>query len=167
MSLNLELIDARTENTIWGNKYERKSSDLVSLQSEIARDVSGKLKSKLSDADEQKITKNYTANPEAYQLYLKGKFFWNKRTGDALKQAAEFYRQAIELDPNYALAYSGLAETYVLFSGYSAALAKDSMPQAKAMALRALEIDDSLAEAHTALGDYLIELRNCPPMAWF
>ena len=155
MTLNLELIDARTENIIWGNKYERKSSDLVSLQSEIARDVSGKLKSKLSDADEQKITKNYTANPEAYQLYLKGKFYWNKRTGDALKQAAEFYRQAIEKDPNYALAYSGLAETYVLFSSYDVASANDSMPQAKAAARRALEIDDSLAEAHTALGFYL------------
>ena len=154
MTLNLELIDARTENTIWGNKYERKSSDLVSLQSEIARDVSGKLKSRLSDADEQKITKNYTENPEAYQLYLKGKYYWNKRTGDALKQAAEFYRQAIEIDPNYALAYSGLAETYVLFSSYGVAPATDSMPQAKAAALRALEIDEQLAEAHTALGFY-------------
>ncbi len=156
MTLNLELIDARTENTIWGNKYERKSSDLISLQSEIALDVSNKLKTKLSGADEQKVTKTYTANPEAYQLYLKGRFQWNKRTAESLKQAAEFYKQAIEKDPNYALAYSGLAETYVLFSVYSVALAKDSMPQAKAMAMRALEIDDSLAEAHTALGEYLI-----------
>lgn len=155
LTLNLELIDAQTENTLWGNKYERKSSELVSLQSEIARDVSGKLKSKLSDADERKVTRNYTANPEAYQYYLKEKFHWNKRTGDALKQAAEFYNQAIEEDPNYALAYSGLAETYVLFSSYDVALATDSMSQAKAAALRALEIDDSLAEAHTALGFYL------------
>jgi tetratricopeptide (TPR) repeat protein len=98
--------------------------------------------------------KTYTANPEAYQLYLKGKFYWNKRTGEALKQAVELYRQAIEKDPNYALAYSGLAETYVLFSSYDVAPANDSMPQAKAAALRALEIDDSLAEAHTALGFY-------------
>ena len=155
LTLNLELIDAQTENVLWGNKYERKSSDLVSLQSEIARDVSGKLKAKLSGADEQKVTRNYTANAEAYQLYLKGKFYWNKRTGEALKQAAGFYRQAIELDPNYALAYSGLAETYVLFSSYDVAPATDSMPQAKAAALRALEIDESLAEAHTALGFYL------------
>jgi len=125
------------------------------LQSEIARDVSAKLRTKLSGADEKKVTKTYTANPEAYQLYLKGKFFWNKRTGEALKQAAEFYREAIEKDPIYALAYSGLAETYVLFSSYDVAPATDSMPQAKAAALRALEIDDSLAEAHTALGFYL------------
>jgi TolB-like protein/Tfp pilus assembly protein PilF len=155
LTLNLELIDAQTENILWGNRYDRKPSDLVSLQSEIARDVSSKLKSKLSGADVAKVEKNYTANPEAYQLYLKGKFYWNKRTGESLKQAAEFYKQAIEKDPNYALAYSGLAETYVLFSSYDVAPATDSMPQAKAAALRASEIDDSLAEAHTALGFYL------------
>ncbi len=155
MTLNLELIDPLTENRIWGNSYERKSSDLVSLQSEIARDVSSKLKSKLSGADAAKVEKTYTANPEAYQLYLKGKFYWNKRTGESLKQAVEFYRQAIEKDPNYALAYSGLAETYVLFSSYDVASGNDSMPQAKAAALRALEIDEQLAEAHTALGFYL------------
>ena len=155
LTLNLELIDAQTENALWGNKYERKSNDLVSLQSQIARDVSSKLKSKLSNADAAKVEKTYTADAEAYQLYLKGKFHWNKRTGEALKQAATFYNQAIEKDPSYALAFAGLAETYVLFSSYDVAAATDSMPQAKAAALRALEIDDSLAEAHTALGFYL------------
>jgi TolB-like protein/Tfp pilus assembly protein PilF len=155
LTLSLELIDAQTENVIWSEQYNRRQSDLVTLQSEIARDVSSKLKSKLSGADVAKVEKNYTANAEAYQLYLKGKFYWNKRTGESLKQAAEFYRQAIEKDPDYALAYSGLAETYVLFSSYDVAAANDSMPQAKAAALRALEIDDSLAEAHTALGFYL------------
>jgi len=155
MTLNLELINAQTENILWGNKYERKSSDLVSLQREIARDVSGKLKANISGTEAAKVEKNYTTNPEAYQLYLKGRFFWNKRTGSDLKQAAEFYRQAIEKDPKYALAFSGLAETYVLFSGHDVAPADDSMPLAKAAALRALEIDDSLAEAHTALGYYL------------
>jgi len=155
LTLSLELIDAQTENVIWSEQYNRRQSDLVTLQSEIARDVSSKLKSKLSGSDVAKVEKNYTANAEAYQLYLKGKFYWNKRTGESLKQAAEFYRQAIEKDPNYALAYSGLAETYVLFSSYDVAPATDSMPQAKAAALRALAIDDSLAEAHTALGFYL------------
>ena len=155
LTLGLELIDAQTENVIWSEQYNRKQADLVSLQSEIARDVSSKLKSKLSGAEVAKVEKNYTTNPEAYQLYLKGKFSWNKRTGQALKQAVEFYNQAIEKDPNYALAYSGLAETYVLFSSYDVAPANDSMPQAKAAAMRALEIDDSLAEAHTALGFYL------------
>ena len=155
ITLNLELIDAPTENVLWGNKYERNSSELVALQSEVARDVSSKLKTKLSGVEAAKVEKNYTTNAEAYQLYLKGKFYWNKRTGAALKQAVEFYNQAIEKDPTYALAYSGLAETYVLFSSYDVAAATDSMPQAKAAALRALEIDEQLAEAHTALGFYL------------
>jgi TolB-like protein/Tfp pilus assembly protein PilF len=155
LTLSLELIDAKTENVIWSQQYNRKQTDLVTLQSEVARDVSSKLKAKLSGADVAKVEKTYTTNPEAYQLYLKGKFYWNKRTGEALKQAAEFYNQAIEKDPTYALAYSGLAETYVLFSSYDIAPADDSMPQAKAAALRALEIDDSLAEAHNALGFYL------------
>lgn len=155
ITLSLELVDVSNENAIWSRQYNRKQADLVTLQSEIARDVSSKLKLKLSGADAAKVEKTYTANPEAYQLYLKAKFHWNKRTGEALKQAVEFYNQAIEKDPNYALAYSGLAETYVLFSSYDVAPANDSMPQAKAAALRALEIDDSLAEAHTALGFYL------------
>jgi TolB-like protein/Tfp pilus assembly protein PilF len=155
LTLSLELIDAATENILWAEQYNRRQADIVSLQSEIARDVSNKLRTKLSGAEEQQVAKNYTANPEAYQLYLKGRFYWNKRTADSLKQAVEFYRQAIEKDPGYALAYSGLAETYVLFSPYSVALPQESFPQAKAAALRALEIDDSLAEAHAALGLYL------------
>ena len=155
LSLFVELIDVALEKVVWSKQYNRKQSDLVTLQSEIARDVSSKLKTQLSNAEVAKVEKSYTANPEAYQLYLKGKFYWNKRTGESLKQAADFYRQAIEKDPNYALAYSGLAETYVLFSSYDVAPADDSMPQAKASAMRALEIDDSLAEAHTALGFYL------------
>ncbi|HJU91413.1 MAG TPA: hypothetical protein VJ656_00650 [Pyrinomonadaceae bacterium] len=153
--LSLELVDTQTGNQIWGEQYKRKTTDLVSLQSEIARDVTTKLKTKLSGADEHKLAKTYTTDSEAYQLYLKGKFYWNKRTGAALKQAVTFYNQAIEKDPTYALAYSGLAETYVLFSSYDVAPATDSMPQAKAAAVRALEIDEQLAEAHTALAFYL------------
>ena len=154
LTLNVELIDGRTENTIWGNKYEAKSSDLVSLQSEVARDISSKLKSKLSGADAAKVEKTFTSNPEAYQLYLKGRFAWNQRTQASLRQAAEFYKQATEKDPNYALAYSGLAETSSLFSSYSVALSKDSMPQAKAAAERALALDSSLAAPHAALEMY-------------
>jgi len=155
LTLSLELVDASTENILWSQQYNRKQADVVTLQSEIARDVLSKLQSKLSGAEVAKVAKAYTTNQEAYQLYLRGKFYWNKRTGDSLKQAVDFYQQAIEKDPNYALAYSGLAETYVLFSSYDVATGADSMPQAKAAALRALEIDDSLAEAHTALAFYL------------
>jgi serine/threonine protein kinase/Tfp pilus assembly protein PilF len=151
LTLNLELIDAQTENVLWGNRYERKSSELVALQSEIARDVSNKLKAKISNADAAKVEKNYTANSEAYQLYLKGRFYWNKRNGEAFKKAVEYFNQAIERDPNFALAYTGLADTYVLLPIYAVASPRDSCPKAKAAAQKALEIDDTLAEAHTAL----------------
>ena len=165
ISLYVELIDVSLDKTIWSQTYTRKQSDLVSLQSEIARDVSSKLKLKLSGAEVAKVEKNYTANPDAYQLYLKGRFYWNKRTAESLKQAVEFFNQAVEKDPNYALAYSGLAESYVLFPGYSVALPQESMPKAKAAAVQALEIDNSLAEAHTALGFYLSYFSWNPPAA--
>ena len=154
LTLSLELVDAATENAIWSQQYTRKQTELVSLQSEIARDVSSKLKSKLSGAEVAKVEKTYTADPAAYQLYLKGRFQWNKRTGESLKRAVEFFDQAIAKDPNYALAYSGLAESYVLFPSYSVAPPLECMPKAKAVALRAIELDDSLAETHTALGIY-------------
>lgn len=155
VSLFVELIDIALDRVVWSQQYNRKQTDLVTLQSEIARDVSSKLKLKLSGLDEAKVTKNYTTNSEAYQLYLKGRFLWNKRTGESLRQSVEFYNQAIDRDPNYALAYSGLAESYELFPSYSVASPQESMPKAKAAAVRALEIDDSLAEAHVALGIYL------------
>jgi serine/threonine-protein kinase len=155
LTISVELIDTRNNKTLWGEQYERKLSELLTTQREIAAEIVSKLQLKLSGEGEQKLAKKYTDSPEAYQLYLKGRFYWNKRTSEALRQAAEFYKQAIEKDPNFALAYSGLAETYVLFSSHDVALADDSMPQAKAAALRALELDDQLAEAHAALGFYL------------
>ncbi len=155
LTLSLELVDAQKDSVIWSEQYNRKQSDLVSLQSEVARDVSSKLKSKLSGAEEAKVEKTYTANPEAYQLYLKGRFQWSKRTPESLKQAVEFFDQAIAKDPNYALAYSALAESYVLFPNYSVTAPLDCMPKAKAAALKAIDLDDSLAETHVALGIYL------------
>ena len=112
-----------------------------------------------------KVEKTYTVDPEAYQLYLKGRFYWNKRTSESLKQAAKFFDQAIAKDPNYALAYSGLAESYVLFPNYSVAFPLDCMPKAKAAALKAIELDDSLAETHTALGIYYSEFAWNQPAA--
>ena len=119
LSLFVELVDVALNKVVWSQQYRRKQADLVLLQSEIARDVSGKLRAKLSGSDEARVTKNYTANPDAYQLYLKGRFYWNKRTIESLKQAVDFYNQAIEKDPSYALAFSGLAESYVLFAVYN------------------------------------------------
>jgi len=155
LSISVELIDAANNKVIWGEQYERKMSDLLATQREIATTITEKLQVKLSGEGAKGITKQYTESNEAYQLYLKGRFQWNKRTIESLKQAVEYYNQAIGKDPAFALAYSGLAETYVLFPNYDVASAKDSMPQAKASAMRALELDDSLAEAHTALGWYL------------
>jgi eukaryotic-like serine/threonine-protein kinase len=163
ITLTLELVDAQTENVIWSDQYNRKQADLVSLQSEIARDVSTKLRTKLSGVDEQKIAKTYTANPEAYQLYLKGLFHWNKRTAESLRKSIEYFNQAIEKDPSYALAYAGMAEAYVLLPEYSAGSPNESIPKAKAAARKALDLDDTLAEAHTALAHALFTYdRNLP-----
>jgi eukaryotic-like serine/threonine-protein kinase len=155
LTLTLELVDAQTENVIWSEQYNRKEADLVSLQSEIARDVSTKLRNKLSGAEAQKVAKTYTANPEAYQLYLKGLFYWNKRTAEALKTSVDYFSQAIEKDPSYAQAYAGMALAYVLYPQYSAGKPGDSIPKAKAAAIKALELDDTLAEAHTGLAQAL------------
>jgi serine/threonine-protein kinase len=157
LSISVELIDAATNKILWGEQYERKMADLLATQREIATAITEKLQLKLSGETSKGITKRYTNSNEAYQLYLKGRFVWNKRTGDALKRAVEFYNQAIEKDPGFALAYSGLAESYVLFSNYDVASPKDSMPQAKAAAMRALELDESLPEAHAALAWYLVQ----------
>jgi len=163
LTLTLELVDAQTENVIWSEQYNRPQADLISLQSEIARNVSTKLRSKLSGTEEQKVTKTYTADPEAYQLYLKGLFFWNKRTGEALKTSVDYFNQAIERDPNYAQAYAGMALAYVLLPEYSAGKPAESMEKAKAAARKALELDDTLAEAHTALAYTLFAYdRNIP-----
>jgi len=150
--LSIELADTKTGNALWTEQYNRKTTDLVALQSEIARDVSQKLQLRLSGAEERQVAKSYTENTEAYQLYLKGRFYWNKRTGDGLQKSVEYFNQAIEKDSNYALAFAGLAESYVIFSGYSVSPPQEAYPKAKAAAKRALEIDETLAEAHAALG---------------
>jgi tetratricopeptide (TPR) repeat protein len=153
LTLYVELIDALTENVLWKDNYARSMSNLVSLQSDIAKDVSNKLKTKLSGVDEQQVTKNYTENNEAYQLYLKGRFSWNKRSPEGFGKAIEYFKQAITLDPNYALAYSGLADSYSLLPIYDNNVKpKETMPQAREAALKALALDDNLAEAHASLG---------------
>jgi serine/threonine-protein kinase len=149
--LSLELVDARTGNQIWGEQYNRKTTDLVALQSEIARDVSQKLRTKLSGADEQKLSKNSTANPEAYQLYLKGRYHWNKRTAVDIRKSVDYFKQAVDKDPNYALAYAGLAQAYILIPNYTRDSPKEPYEKARAAAMKALEIDETLADAHTAL----------------
>jgi serine/threonine protein kinase/tetratricopeptide (TPR) repeat protein len=152
LNIQVDLIDAVTGAEIWGEQYNGKASDILDTQQRIARDVSARLRLQLTGEQEQQATKRYTENAEAYQLYLKGRFYWNKRTGDALKKSVEYFNAAIEKDSSYALAYAGLADTYVLFSGYAVSMPRDSYPLAKAAAQRALELDETLAEAHAALG---------------
>ena len=158
LTLGLELIDAQTENVIWSENYNRKQGDLTTLQSEIARDVSGKLRTKLSGADQNQIAKSYTTNADAYQLYLKGRFYWNKRTKDDIKKSIEYFDQAIALDKNYALAYAGLADAWqVLPSFTNDPPAEEAYPKARIAAQKALEIDPALAQPHAALGVVLHE----------
>ncbi len=152
LKLNLELVNTQSQDVIWSEQYDRKQSDLVSLQSEIAKDVSTKLKLKLSGVEEAKVTKASTADPEAYQSYLKGKFYWNKRTAENIKKAIEQFKAATDRDPNYALAYVGLADCYAVLGEYAGTPTSETIPQAKAYAERAIAIDDRLAEPHATLG---------------
>jgi len=146
LTLNLELIDAETENVIWTDQYDRKQTDLVSLQNEIARDVSSKLKTKLSGADQQKLAKTYTTDSEAYRLYLQGRFYLNKRVGKEFEKAEAYFHQAIEKDPNFALGFVGLAEF----------ISERDRPKAKEYIMRALALDNQLSDAHATLGYQLL-----------
>jgi len=152
LTLSLELVDVQKNSVIWTEQYQRKQSDLVSLQSEIAKDVSTKLKAKLSGAEETKVTRTATADPEAYQAYLKGRYYWNRRTAENLKKAIEQFKSATDRDPDYALAFVGLADCYAVFSEYAGTTTGETIPQAKAYAERALAIDPHLAEPHATLG---------------
>ena len=151
LTLYLSLVEGRNGNQIWGDHYDRKLTDLISLQSEIARDVSSKLRVKLSSADEQRLTKRYTANTEAYELYLRGRYHVFKMKLSEAQTGISYFQRAIEIDPNYALAYVGLANAYRSFA-LSGDMPAEFFPKAKAAAQRAVEIDDRLAEAHAVLG---------------
>ncbi len=152
LSISVELIDVANNKTIWGEQYERKMSELLATQREIAAEITNKLRLKLSGEGEQKLAKKYTDSNEAYQLYLKGRFYWNKRDEENLRKAIEQFKAAADKDPNYALAFVGLADSYVLLPYYSGSSSTEVVPPAKAYAERALQIDDSLGEAHASLG---------------
>ena len=150
--VNVQLINAMTDAHLWADTYDRKLTDIFSVESEIAKTIADTLQAKLSGSEKTAMSKKPTANPEAYELYLKGRFFWNKRTPAGILKAADYYNQAISRDPNYALAYAGLAETYVLFADYGVSSPADSVPRVKASATKALSLDNALAEPHAALG---------------
>src|SRR5213596_1358242 len=149
--VNVQLINALTDAHLWADTYDRKLTDIFAVETEIAKTVADVLKAKLTGSEQHVIAARPTANTEAHQLYLKGRFFWNKRTGNDLKKSIDYFEQAIAADPNYALAYAGVADGYVWLPGYTAGTPRDSYPKAAAAAKKALELDDTLAEARTSL----------------
>ena len=151
LSISAELIDATDNSHIWGEQYSRKPSDIFTLQEKIAKEITKALRLHLTGQEEKRLAKTYTANPEAYQDYLKGRYWWNKRTEDGFNKGIEYLLQAIAKDPTYALAYSGLADTYSLIADYGFGTPKENFSKANEAALKALEIDDTLAEAHVSL----------------
>src|SRR6266571_2594914 len=153
--VTVQLINATNDAHLWAETYDRKLTDIFTVESEIAKTIADTLRAKLTGSEERMMSKKPTANPEAYEFYLKGRFFWNKRTGVDLRKAIDYFNQAVAKDPSYALAYAGLADAYVLLSGFGAASPKDSLPQAKAAAEKALELDNSLGEAHASLAQAL------------
>ncbi len=155
LTISVNLVDTRNGKSLWGEQYERKMSELLATQREIAAEITNNLKMKLSGESEQKMAKKYTDNNEAYQLYLQGRFHFAKRTKDDIRKGIDYFQQAIKLDPNYALAYATIADSYNSMGKNADLPPKEVLPQAKAAAARALEIDPTLAEAHGALADSL------------
>jgi serine/threonine protein kinase/Tfp pilus assembly protein PilF len=152
VSVSAELVDAREDKQLWGEQYSRKLADITSVQQEIATAVSGNLGVRLTSEDKTRLNKSSSTNPEAYQLYLKGRYHASQATAGGLKKGIEYFQQAIEKDPGYALAYAGLADSYsALSGGWQYLPPSETLPKAKAAAMKALELDDTLAEAHAAL----------------
>ena len=154
--VTVQLINAASDAHLWAETYDRNLTDVFAAESDIAKMIADTLRAKLSGSEQQAIAVRPTQNAEAHQLYLRGRYFWNKRTGADLKKAIDYFNQAIGKDPNYALAYAGLADAYVLLSAYAEASPKESLPQAKAAALKALELDSTLGEAHATLANALV-----------
>lgn len=150
--LGVELVDVTDGSQIWGEQYSRRLSDIFRVQQEIAREISEKLRIKLTGEDRDRLSRSPTENPEAYQLYLKGRYFWNKRTVRNINRGVEYVREALNLDANYALAWVGLADCYMSLIVWNALPTKDGIIEARKAVLRALELDETLSEAHAALG---------------
>jgi eukaryotic-like serine/threonine-protein kinase len=152
VTVSAELVDTREDKQLWGEQYSRKMADTASVQQEIATAISGNLRVRLTSEEKTRLAKSSTTNPEAYQLYLKGRYHSNQATAAELKKSIDYFQQAIEKDRSYALAYAGMADAYsALGGGWAYLPPNDSFPKAKAAAVKALELDDTLAEAHVAL----------------
>ena len=153
--VNVQLINALTNAHLWAEIYDRKLSDIFAVQSDIAKTVADTLQAKITGSEKQMMSVPPTSNTEAYEVYHKGRSLWEKRSGDNIPKAISYYEQAIARDPNYALAYAGLANAYILLPFYAGADRLDAGSKAKDAALKALQLDPNLAEAHAALGKVL------------
>lgn len=151
LHIQAELVDVKDGSQLWGDRYSRMLSDIFELQDEIAREISTKLRVRLMDAEKKRLGKRYTKNTEAYTFYLRGRYHWNKRTEEGFYKAIDYFEQAIRQDPDLALAYSGLSDCYSLLAGFHYMDMAEGYARARDLALRALEIDDSLAEGHASL----------------
>ncbi|HJQ26876.1 MAG TPA: protein kinase [Blastocatellia bacterium] len=160
--ISAELVDVRDNKQVWGEQYSRNLADALAVQQEISREITDRLRLQLSGAEQTRIAKRDTRNSEAYQLYLRGRYYWNKRTLDGLNQALDYFRQATVTDPNYALAYAGLADCYNLLTELGGPPADQTFPKAKEAATKALLLDDDLAEAHTSLASCLMNDMDWP-----
>jgi len=149
--VNVQLINALTDTHLWADTYDRKLIDIFSVESEIAKTIADTLQAKLTGSEKTAMSKKPTENPEAHELYLKGRFFWNKRTADDLRRSIDYFDQAIAKDPNYALAYAGLAQAWNLLPAFNGGAPKDCFPKAESSARKALTLDDALSDAHAAL----------------
>ncbi len=147
-----ELMNVATGEQLWGGQYNRKPEDVFALQDDLSREISEKLRLQLTGEERQRLTKRYTEDSEAYRLYLKGRYHWNKRSPEGLQKAVEYFRKALDKDPAYSLAYAGLADTYAHLSFFNVVASREAMPKAKTAAEQGLEIDKDLAEAHVSLG---------------
>src|SRR5215470_11930135 len=156
LNISVELVDVRINKLLWGKQYERKLTDLLNTQREIATEVTQNLRLRLSGADETRVTRHYAKDPEAYQLYLKGHYHASRYTKEGFNKGIEYFEQAIAKDPNFALAYSGLAFCYLNQIDWVFA-PKDSVPKARQAVENALRIDPSLAEAHTMRAMLLLQ----------
>jgi len=150
--LNVELVDARDNRSIWGDRFTRTRSDLLEIEEEFATEIAKALGLELTGEEEEELTKRYTDNVEAYQLYLRGRYYWNQRSKAGFEQAIGHFNQAIDIDPGYALAYAGLADALVLQGVYRHVPGQEALQAAEKAATSARDLDDSLAEAHASLG---------------
>ena len=155
LRIGTELVDVATGSLLWGAQYDRKPGDIFVVQDEISNEISGKLRLRLTRAEQKKLTKRHTENAEAYRLYLKGRHHWNQWTEEGFYKAIEYFQQAVEKDPSYALTYAGLADCYVLLGWNSYLPPQEAFPKGKVAANTALQLDLDLAEAHTPLAALL------------